>query len=554
MAKISNFVTPDGTKYDIRSTAIPFGRVDSTSTATVFTATVPGITELTDGTCVMLDNGVVTSASGFTLNVNGLGAKPVYSNLAAATRDTTIFNINYTMLFVYDETRVSGGCWVCYRGYDANTNTIGYQLRTNNGNLPASDTGARYRLWFTSADDTKWVPANTSTSTDATTARTLNSRAINPFGPIVYNSTNGRVSSGERPSATTLWQQYAINLGYSFVKSLTAWKPVYVQCTPQTNGSAVMNDITQTLPSSEDGKIYIFLGIAYNATNMELCVEHPVFYHDGTGLRIWTGRAIPTKTSELTNDSGFLTSAPVTSVNSKTGAVSLTASDVGALPSTTTIPTKTSDLTNDSGFITSVPVSSVNSKTGAVVLTASDVGALPSSTTIPTKTSQLTNDSGFITDAGVTSFNGSTGAVTYTAPVTSVNGRTGAVTVTEGLAPLIGTTSTVTATEVKMAIEEGRDVCISYTHSTYGVLEFTSFNVANSMHSVVSQTIVNYNGTILCFELIGVMLSEDTQELWLCTVDTLASSSVIPTKTSDLTNDSGYITLADLPIYDGTVN
>lgn len=27
----------------------------------------------------------------------------------------------------------------------------------------------------------------------------------------------------------------------------------------------------------------------------------------------------------------------------------------------------------------------------------------------------------------------------------------------------------------------------------------------------------------------------------------------IPTKTSDLTNDSGYITLADLPIYDGTV-
>lgn len=43
---------------------------------------------------------------------------------------------------------------------------------------------------------------------------------------------------------------------------------------------------------------------------------------------------IPTATSQLTNDSGFLTSAPVTSVNNKTGAVELTASDVGALPST----------------------------------------------------------------------------------------------------------------------------------------------------------------------------------------------------------------------------
>lgn len=41
------------------------------------------------------------------------------------------------------------------------------------------------------------------------------------------------------------------------------------------------------------------------------------------------------------------------------------------------MPTKTSQLTNDSGFLTSVPVSSVNNKTGAVQLGASDVGALP---------------------------------------------------------------------------------------------------------------------------------------------------------------------------------
>ena len=47
---------------------------------------------------------------------------------------------------------------------------------------------------------------------------------------------------------------------------------------------------------------------------------------------------VPTKTSQLANDSGYLTSAPVTSVNGKTGVVSLTASDVGALPSTTSIP------------------------------------------------------------------------------------------------------------------------------------------------------------------------------------------------------------------------
>lgn len=141
--------------------------------------------------------------------------------------------------------------------------------------------------------------------------------------------------------------------------------------------------------------------------------------------------------------------APVDSVNGKTGAVVLnatdvgaiseeqdptvpawakqptkptyTASEVGALPSSTVIPTKTSQLQNDSGFLTSAPVESVNGKTGAVSLTASDVGALPSSTVIPSKTSQLTNDSGFLTQA-VTSVNGQTGAVTLPTATTSANG------------------------------------------------------------------------------------------------------------------------------------
>lgn len=54
---------------------------------------------------------------------------------------------------------------------------------------------------------------------------------------------------------------------------------------------------------------------------------------------------------------------PVTSVNTKTGAVTLTAADVGALPDTYVPP--------------AAPVTSVNTKTGAVTLTAADVGALP---------------------------------------------------------------------------------------------------------------------------------------------------------------------------------
>ena len=141
--------------------------------------------------------------------------------------------------------------------------------------------------------------------------------------------------------------------------------------------------------------------------------------------------------SSLNKADTALQTAPVTSVNSKTGAVSLTASDLGAytkpstgIPKSDLVSSVQTSLGKADTALQSAPVTSVNSKTGAVSLSASDVGALPDSTTIPTKTSDLTNDSGFLTSAGaVTSFNGQHGAVTYTAPVTSVNGQTGAVTV-----------------------------------------------------------------------------------------------------------------------------
>lgn len=106
------------------SNGLHYAQVDGTSTSAAYTATIPGVDSYYDGLTVVLKNGVVTSASGFTIDINGLGAKPVYSNMAAATRETTIFNVNYTLLLIYDEDRVSGGCWVNYRGYYSDNNYV----------------------------------------------------------------------------------------------------------------------------------------------------------------------------------------------------------------------------------------------------------------------------------------------------------------------------------------------------------------------------------------------------------------------------------------------
>ena len=157
--------------------------------------------------------------------------------------------------------------------------------------------------------------------------------------------------------------------------------------------------------------------------------------------------------------------APVTSVNSKIGAVVLNADDVGALPDTTTAADLGAYVKPNTGIpktdlstavqtslnkadtaLQSAPVTSVNTKTGAVVLTASDVGAytkpsggIPKTDLTASVQTSLNKADTALQSAPVTSVNSKTGAVTlnasdvgampssYVAPVTSVDGKTGAV-------------------------------------------------------------------------------------------------------------------------------
>ena len=126
-----------------------------------------------------------------------------------------------------------------------------------------------------------------------------------------------------------------------------------------------------------------------NASGQFTLVNHFVPNVPVTSVNGQTGAvtiAVPTKTSQLTNDSGFITASDIPTIPTATSQLTndsgfITASDIP------TIPTATSQLTNDSGFITS-----------------SDIP------TIPTKTSELTNDSSF---AKTTETNTWTGVQTF---------------------------------------------------------------------------------------------------------------------------------------------
>ena len=92
-----------------------------------------------------------------------------------------------------------------------------------------------------------------------------------------------------------------------------------------------------------------------------------------------------------------------------------------------TIPTKVSQLTNDSGYLTSVSWSTITGKPSfAAVATSGKYSDLSGKPTIPTKVSQLTNDSGYITSSGSCSFASSASYATSAGSATSAGYATSA--------------------------------------------------------------------------------------------------------------------------------
>lgn len=306
MADISQ-VTVNSTTYDLKDATARKGYelIEDTRSSNVaaMTGTSNRLTSLENGTRILFHLAYNTAAS-TTLNLTlagggTTGAKKVYRQ-GTTQLPASIGIAGCILPLTYLTALDSGnGGWMMDNSYDSNTNTIGYQLRTNSTTLPTTDRTRYYRLLFTSADGKKWIPANTQYDNSATTTKTVNQKAINPFGRIVYlgNSTN-YAADADIP-ASAIWDQYVLTFGYSFnwtgaALTLTTKTPVYVKCAPQSDGSAIMDSTTpivQALPATNDGKIYIYLGIATSATQIELTEVNPVYYHDGTGIKVWTGGA-----------------------------------------------------------------------------------------------------------------------------------------------------------------------------------------------------------------------------------------------------------------------
>lgn len=333
-----------------------------------------------------------------------------------------------------------------------------------------------------------------------------------------------------------------------------------------------------------------------------------------------------TSVNGQTGDITIATGGNVDSVNGKTGAVVLNADDVGALPSTTVIPDKTSQLDNDSGYITNSALTGYAKKTEIPTKTSeltNDSGYITNTALepyaktadIPTKTSQLNNDSGFITDAALIGYAKTTDIPTKTsqiendshyitaseAPVQSVNTKTGVVVLTQddvgdgttyvrthndftdvlktqintnkdniamaesdidGLQTDVGTLKT-NVTSLQTALTSKQDAIVGAASTiTDDNLATDRALIANSSGKVAVSNVTSTELGYLDGVTSNIQIQLDKKlekapvtsvnsktgavQLNASDVGALPDTTVIPSKTSQLDNDSGFIT--ELPI------
>ena len=246
------------------------GTHGTTATAT-WTGTSTVLTEIKAGTRIQYKLSSA-GASNVTLNLtlkNGTttGAKNVY--FLNTTRLGTQYGVNATIDLIYD-----GSAWRVLNPY---TNSVG----TYGGAVKAGANGVKNYSLVMRDTETTWVSLTTTAGTG-----TSKSRYTGKLYPdnVMYINSNSAYASGA--TTGTCYEALGVNLQYSTNcgSTLTSGRAVYLVGTLDSDGMFTLDATwwTQTIPTTADGKTYIYLGLAYSTTSIYLVPENTLYqYFEG---------------------------------------------------------------------------------------------------------------------------------------------------------------------------------------------------------------------------------------------------------------------------------
>lgn len=209
------------------------------------------------------------------------GAKNVY--YTSTTRMTTHYGSGNFIPLTYHVNLQWGTSTTKYTGWWAfsdRTVDTANTIQVGNLKLTAGANGIFGGTLVMRTGDGLYESIVTSKSTAAT--KTKNPSGFYLDEIFFYNTDGSNITSGNTTGTYALYKQghsmdfrYSSNCG----STLVAYKPIYLVGTI-TNGLFYLDDVwwTQTLPTIQDKKVYIYIGEAYSTTSYCLSNNHHIFH------------------------------------------------------------------------------------------------------------------------------------------------------------------------------------------------------------------------------------------------------------------------------------
>ena len=226
----------------------------------------------------------IAGASTTTLNINGLGAQTLY--FYGTSKVTTHYPVGSVINLSWSPD--NGGCFYAQMYYYS---TDDYRIRWQN-NITAGTLIHGYQLLLEGIDG-KYYPV-TQGGANVTT-NVVSTAEFKIGGNMLWYESATDIAANASAGGYSLFQgYYSGNMEYWSNRSTTAWAtvnmPLYLVGTINANGNFVLDNssytsfLTQTLPTSDDGKVYVQIGLMGNTSDtMRLDINHPIFwYKDGT--------------------------------------------------------------------------------------------------------------------------------------------------------------------------------------------------------------------------------------------------------------------------------
>lgn len=264
-------------------------------------------------------NGSGNATLNLTLS-NGTTTGAINCYYGNTTRLTTHYSQGSNIVMTYHSagsisingTATTDNRWIANANYDSNSNDIAYNVRNYYNSFVA---GANKIFPYTiimQNSDGRWESIVTSSSASTDKARNTHGFRLGQIALMNANATyneNATVGNSNvfNSSTVSLYDhRYSFNTANNATSGTTSKKPIYLVGALGNDGLFYLDTTwwTQTLPSTANGKLYIYLGDAYDYYRMSFDINHPIYCYTNGMIRQFAqdcatvnGKALPTSAS-----------------------------------------------------------------------------------------------------------------------------------------------------------------------------------------------------------------------------------------------------------------